>query len=289
MKNILFYGGASLLSSMWINYWHSRYNLFLGLNNRWIEYDFAKSIRISNDMSKIQDTLFNNKIDVIINCAGITNVEECEENPDKAKIINGVLPGSLAKICSDLKIKLIHISTDHLYDGLSKMVDEDATLCPVNEYGKSKAYGDYQVIKNNNDALIIRTNFFGEGPAHKKSFSDRIIHSLINGQKIYLFDNVFYTPIHAFELADSVENLINIGTSGVINIACDERITKYDFGLMISNKFNLDKKLIKPIKIEYKKDLALRPKDMSLSNNKLKALIKKNRISINDQINFLTL
>lgn len=120
---------------------------------------------------------------------------------------------------------------------------------------------------------------------HIKNLS--IIHSLKNDRKIYLFDNVYYTPIHIFELADSVESLINLDTKGVINISCDERITKYDFGMMIAKKFQFNDKLIEPIKIEDKKDLTIRPKDMSLSNRKLKALLRKPQISIIDQINFL--
>tara|TARA_B100000963_G_C22638367_1_gene678942 strand:- start:959 stop:1834 length:876 start_codon:yes stop_codon:yes gene_type:complete len=287
MKNILFYGGASLLSNMWLNYWNLKYNIFLGLNKRWIEFNFAKSIKISNDKSETKDILSNNNIDTIINCAGITNVEECEQNPDQAKKINGFLPADLAEVCLDLNIKLIHISTDHLYDGLNKMVDENDPLCPLNVYGESKAFGDNQVLKNNDRALIIRTNFFGDGPTYKKSFSDKIIHSLKNDRKIYLFDNVYYTPIHIFELADSVESLINLDIKGVINISCDERITKYDFGMMIAKKLQFNDKLIEPIKIEDKKDLTIRPKDMSLSNRKLKTLLRKPQISIIDQINFL--
>ena len=135
--------------------------------------------------------------------------------------------------------------------------------------------------------MIIRTNFFGSGPIYKPSFSDKIISSLKNNQKIYLFSDVFYTPIHVHKLANYILELVNMNSKGIFNVCSNNRISKFDFGIMIAESMKKDKNLIVPIKIETKTDLTLRPKDMSLSNKKLKKIINRDLETLKDQIKLL--
>ena len=284
MKNILFYGGASLLSNIWSRYWKDKFNIFIGLNKKWIEIEGIHSIQLKKNVNQLGQLIIENKIDTLVNCVGLTNVEDCEKNKDLAFYLNGYLPGEIAKITSNLNVKLIHISTDHLFDGKSKNKEEKDIVNPLNIYAKSKLVGENEVLKKDSSALVIRTNFFGNGPSYKLSFSDKIISSLIKKQKIHLFSNVYYTPIHVNELADMVCNLIQYNKKGIYNISSNERITKYDFGILISKYMNEDKELIVPIKIEEKIDLVIRPKDMSLNNKKIKDSINMNIKTINDQV-----
>ena len=284
MTNILFYGGASLLSNIWSRYWKDNFNIFIGLNKRWIEIEGVKSLQLKSNINDLDEIITKHKIDIVINCVGLTNVEECEKNSDLAFYLNGYLPGEIAKITSNTSAKLIHISTDHLFDGKSKENQEDDLVKPLNTYAKSKLLGENEVFKNDSSALIIRTNFFGKGPLYKPSFSDKIISSLINKKQIYLFNNVYYTPIHVNELADGVLKLIEYNREGIFNISSNERMTKYDFGLLIAKTMNENKDLIIPISIEEKTDLILRPNDMSLNNSKFLDSTKMTIKSINDQV-----
>ena len=260
MKNILFYGGASLLSNIWCNYWKDKFNIYLALNRKWIEIKGTTSIQLSHNVNNLDIILKKYKIDVVINCTGFTNVEECELNKDLAYYLNGYLPGKIAKITSNLKIKLIHISTDHLFDGKQIKYSEKDNLNPLNTYGKSKALGEQEVIINDKKALIVRANFFGNGPSYKPSFSDAIASYLILDKNIELFSNVYYTPIHVNQLADIVLNLIQIDANGIFNISSNERITKYDFGLMIAKKMKKNEDLIIPIEIEKKNEFNYKAK-----------------------------
>jgi dTDP-4-dehydrorhamnose reductase len=270
MKRVLFYGGASLLSNIWSRYWKNNFDVYIGLHKKWIEIEGIKSIQLSEEINDLGNLLKQYKIDIIVNCAGLTNVEECEKNTDLAHYLNGYLPGEIARIAYNTKVKLIHISTDHLFNGKEKKANEKCILQPINTYAKSKAIGDNVVLENNTSALVIRTNFFGNGPSYKLSFSDKIITALNKNEKIFLFNNVFYTPIHVHQLADCALELIERDSKGVYNICSNERISKFDFGIMIAEKLKKDKALIIPIEIEKKTDLTLRPKDMSLSNEKFK-------------------
>ncbi len=287
MKNILFYGGASLLANIWSRYWKDQYNIYLGLHKKWIEIEGTTSVNIGKNIKELENIIIDYKIDIVINCAGLTNVEECEIKSDKAYYLNGYLPGEIAKITSKFNIKFIHISTDHLFNGDKEKENENSPVVPLNIYAKSKSIGDQEVLKNDKSSLVIRTNFFGTGPVYKPSFSDKIISSLKNSQTIQLFSNVFYTPIHVHSLANYTLELIKLDSRGVFNICSNDRISKFDFGIMIAEVMRMDKSLITPIKIEAKTSLTIRPKDMSLSNEKLKNLIKRDIDPLLSQINLL--
>jgi len=283
MKNILFFGGASLLSNIWARYWRTKYRVFVGINKRKITIEGTKSIDLQR-LDNLKEILLNNKITHIINCAGLTSVEECQENPELAYSLNGDLPGYIAKITSDLNIKFIQISTDHLFDGEKKNYSEQSTPSPLNIYSKSKLDGEKKTLFNNSNSLIIRTNFFGNGPAYRHSFSDRIINDLTDNKNIYLFEDVYYTPISVNILADCVEKLMGKELKGIYNVVGNERITKYDFGLKIADLIKVDRKQIVPISINQKKDLVIRPKDMSLDNERLLGSIKYTIPELSNQL-----
>lgn len=288
MKNILFYGGSSLLSNLLSQYWKNQYNIYLGLNMKWIEIPGTQSIQLNhNKIKDLETIIIDNKIDVIINLSGYTNVEDCEINHDLAYYLNGYLPGELSKVSSKLNTKLVHISTDHIFDGNDQFYSEESHPEPLNIYAKSKLLGEKEVLKNNKEAIVIRTNFFGNGPSYRPSFSDKIISYLNINKQIELFDDVYYSPVHAYELADCIFKLIKINAQGVFNICSSERVSKYEFGLMIANYMNKSEDLIKPIKIASKKELVIRPKDMSLSNKKYEKLTKVKIDNLSNQLKYL--
>lgn len=288
-NNVLFYGGSSLLAHMWVNALKTKNNKFLTQHVQDIKIKECKILNVDYEISekKLISIIKENKIKVLINCVGLTNVEKCEKNNDIAKYLNSIVPQILAKICKSCKIKFVHISTDHLFDGGKSFYEEIEIPNPVNVYAKSKYIGERNVLNINKESLIIRTNFFGDGPKHKSSFSDTIINSLRDKKHISLFTDVFYTPIHIFELVRACEKLVKGKHIGIYNIVSTERISKYDFGIMIAKKFNFAENLILKCKISERFDLKKRPNDMSLSNKKICSTLNLNIIPIEEQIGFL--
>ena len=268
MKNkILFLGGSSLLAYSWCNELIDKDHAIIGIHNRSSELDGFKTISIN--FNNLENQLRKLDIETVINCIGYTNIENCEINPEKANEINVELPSLISKVCKSLSIKLIHISTDHLFDGKTISNDENSKTNPLNNYAKSKLEGEKQVLKHNEDALIIRTNFFGWGPTYKKSFSDFIISSLENNTQISLFSDVNYNPILVSELADAVNKLIDKKCVGIYNVVSKETISKLDFGHLLAKEFNLDDKLIQASMLSSRKELVDRPLNMTLSIKKL--------------------
>lgn len=273
MKNVLFFGGSSLLATMWSNHWKEKFNIFLTQHHQEIEDNEIQIIRLKEiSQSTVKTALSNYKIDIIINCIGLTSVELCEANPIKANFLNAEVPLILAKICHKEKISLVHISTDHLFDGLIELRTEIDKPSPLNQYAKTKLKGDENVISNNPDSLIIRTNFFGFGPKYKSSFSDVIIQALLNKKKIDLFEDVFFTPIYIQELVKVVYQLLTKKQKGIFNVVSNEKISKYEFGILIADCMDISKSLILRGSLSSRNDLVIRPKDMSLSNIKVRSI-----------------
>jgi dTDP-4-dehydrorhamnose reductase len=287
-KKILITGGSGLLALNSALYLRNDYDIYLGLHNRMISLDGVMTCKLNlENESELEKTLSIIKPDIIINAAGMTNVEECESKPEEALKINSIIPGVLARISKKIGIYFIHISTDHLFNGTKSLVTEIEETCPLNTYGKSKELGEKEVLINNSDALILRTNFFGWGTQYRKSFSDTIISSLRNNKKIILFDDVYYTPILILNLVEVIKELIKNKISGIYNLVSSERITKFDFGVLISKIFNLDTNLIVRGTLSYETQLVKRPLDMSLSNQKLNALLNIKIPTLEKQITFL--
>jgi len=267
---ILITGGSGLLALNWAVVTRSEHEVVLGLHSRKISLSdvYSKVLNLGS-VEELAVHFDSVNPDLVVHTAGMTNVETCETNKELACYTNINLAVNVARVCRSQKRKLVHISTDHLFSGDSPNADESAEIKPQNVYAFTKAEAEKKVCENCPDALIVRTNFFGWGTSYRKSFSDVILESLRAGKEIFLFKDVFYTPILIETLVNSVHELINSGYMGIINIVGSDRITKYQFGLMLADCFRLDSSLIKPGLLREKTCLVKRPFDMSLSNKKL--------------------
>jgi dTDP-4-dehydrorhamnose reductase len=287
-KKILITGGTGLLGVNWAYSNFKKHKIILGFNNRRVSLENCHSYKV--DFKTFEKTIFtinNIKPDIIVNSIGMTNIENCETFPDIAKLSNEIIPSNIAKACNQLNIPLVHISTDHLFDGNKTLVSEDEKLKPINEYAKSKARGELKVTKQYPKAIIIRTNFFGWGTFYRQSFSDFIISNLRSKRSITLFGNVYFNPIIIEKLIENIYQLLDINERGTYNIVCNDRLSKYAFGIKIAEKFNLNMDLIKLGNIKNIQTLVLRPLDMTLSNKKISTILNKSIGTSNDQIDEL--
>lgn len=272
--NILITGGTGLLGTHLALFLRDKYKVTIVKNLKNTLIDGINSIAI--DFFSISDVVKNIETvdpDLIINCAGITNVDLCEKNPRLAHFVNGEIPKVLSKIAYQKSIKFIHISTDHLFDGFSSFYTETSSLAPLNEYAKSKKLGEENVLLENLDALILRTNFMGWGTSSRVSFSDWVIRGLKLSEKRFLATDIFITPLLIEHFIVELLQLIAANASGVYNLCGNDRISKFDLGLLLAKKFNLNQELIVPTSLKALNLYANRPCDMSLSNKKVCAIL----------------
>ena len=271
MKTIII-GGSGLFGLNWAINQFQTDEIILLLHNKYVEFNGVKSIKIDyNNYKTLEENIKSLEPDLIINAAAITNVDFCESNVILTYEANVQLAFDLAKIACKFNTKFLHISTDHLFDGVNEIYFENDIPNPLNQYAKSKAEAEAKVLSIYKKSLIIRTNFFCWGPIYRKTFSENIVESLRNNQTLQLFSDVFYTPIEVSELIESILYLLNNNINGIYNISSSMKISKYDFGILIAKHFDLDHNLIKSDSINNRKNLVLRPNNMSLSNQKIKS------------------
>ena len=255
MKKIFIAGGSGLLG-------HNSSIYLSNLGYKIYSTSFSKAILDKNntnsyiiDLCNYNQSLFLlNKIqpDLIMNFAGLTNVEECEKNPKLAGRMNVDISSNLSKISSKLKIPFLQMSTDHLFNNKNDIHSEDDIPSPINIYSKTKLESEKVSLIENEKTLVVRANFFCSSTKHKLSFIDWVNSRLINNTEIELFDDVYFTPILFSFMLDYILILIKKNHYGIINICSNEKISKYEFGCLLSNFLNLNNSLIKPISIKKK-------------------------------------
>ncbi len=284
-KKVLITGGSGLLATNWAISIRDKFLVVLSLHNRviyipGIDFDIIPLYSVN----AITKAFLKHKPDIVINTAGLTNVESCEKYPKLAKEVNTDTAENIAIVCNKLNIKLVHISTDHLFSGKRRMMTENDCTNPQNMYAITKYEAELKVQDNCQNALIIRTNFYGWGPKYRSSFSDIIINSLQSEKKIILFNDVFYTPILIETLVLAVHELLDMKESGVFNIVSGKRISKFEFGVKIAKCFSFNLSLIERGYLKDNIKLVNRPPDMSLSNKKVCKKLGRGMATIEEDI-----
>lgn len=230
----------------------------------------VESIKLDLTSGQSDDGVFPTiRPDVIVHTAGLTNVEGCEADPAQAFQLNVGAAERVARIAKASGARLVHISTDHLFDGRRPWRTETDTPTPMNNYARTKCQAEQVVMETCPDALIIRCNFFGWGTRVRTSFSDWILRSLEQRQELRMFDDVFFTPMLINDLIDVIIELVARGSAGIFNVVGGERLTKYAFALKAAEMFGHSAERIRATSIDEVVFKARRPKDMSLSSLKL--------------------
>lgn len=267
-------GGSGLLALNWAACFGTEHDITLALHRRVVNTDLASVMPADlSQVSGIRRFLQISRPDVLIHTAAMTHVDHCEAQPDLAARVNTDLARDVAHACVAEGVRMVLISTDHLFDGSTALLDETAPVHPINVYARTKVAAEHAVQDILPSALILRTNFFGWGPSYRHSFSDMVIGQIRAGKSVSLFTDTFVTPILAKDLGCAILDLLALDQSGVFNLVGDTRISKHGFGLMLAQQFGLPAQLIQASRLSDRRDLVARPLDMSLSNAKARAIL----------------
>ena len=274
MAVILITGGSGLLAINWAIQRRNTDQVHCLMHHRMINIDGVTSHAADLlDLKATRALVEEIAPDIIVHTAGLTNVNECELDPEKSRIANFQTAENVARICAALSIKLVHISTDHLFDGSTALASETHPVAPQNNYARHKYEAEQAVTAHHQDALVIRTTFFGWGPHYRRSFSDNILDMLENEGDLHMFDDVFFTPLSTRRLIDLTHRVIDLGYSGILNICGGERISKYEFSVKLAKVFGHDPDFIQPVQAGRRRSHVRRPQDLSLSSSRMNELL----------------
>ncbi len=222
------------------------------------------------DPGTVDRVLDETRPEWLIHCAALANLEACEADPALARCLNADLPGDLAAACARRGIRLVHISTDSVFDGMKEdTYTETDTPNPPGVYSATKLAGEQNVLSANPEAAIARVNFFGWSLGGKRSISEFFFNNLSVGRQCNGFTDIWFCPIFVGDLADTLLWMLEKGLSGLYHAVGSDALTKYDFGIRLARRFGFYETLITPISIEQSGLTAKRSPTLRLSVHKL--------------------
>jgi dTDP-4-dehydrorhamnose reductase len=231
------------------------------------------------DKIMLKDIISSISPDVIINLAALTNVDFCESNPEIAKEVNTNGVQNLVDVFSG---KIIHLSTDYVFDGLKGPYKEEDQINPISVYGKTK-YDAEKIVLDKNNNLVLRANVLYDMLWNNKaSFLNWVVNNLKNKNSIQVVNDQFNNPTWTESIAEILVNCLNKNMSGLYHWGDQDYLSRYDFAIKIAESYNLKSDLIKQISTSQLKQMAPRPLNGGLDQSKLKKYLNITPPSIND-------
>lgn len=240
MKRVMITGASGQLGKALYKYLvgNQKYELFLTRFSN-PEGDIAQ-LDIA-DQAAVDAYVDEIKPDIIVNCAAMTAVDLCESEQDKAYRINALGPKYLAQAAERSGARLVHISTDYVFDGKSDRpyTEEDAPN-PINVYGKSKLAGEEYVRQFCSRHFILRVAWlYGEG----KNFVKTMLNLARNNNVIRVVADQFGSPTSAYEVARLIAYLMETDKYGTYHASCEGYTSWYDFAVTIFEEAKIEAEL----------------------------------------------
>lgn len=207
----------------------------LSANYPQFEWVFADRTQVSLDnLEMLPSQLEAIRPDIILNCGAYTAVDKAETEQELADVVNHLAVAVIAQYANDNKAKLIHISTDYVFDGTSSVaLTEEAATQPINVYGATKRAGELACLQANPDAIIIRTSWvystFGNNfvKTMQRLMQERDSISVVNDQ--------IGSPTNAADLAQAILAIVTAPQwiPGIYNYSNEGAISWYEFAVAI--------------------------------------------------------
>lgn len=199
-----------------------------------VEYQLLPTDIEEVDITKIDEVtqfVYVNRPDVVINCAGLTDVQECENNVDEAYRVNAIGVRNVALAANEVNAKVIQISTDDVFDKESRVpYNEFDNVHPRTIYGKSKEAGEKILTQLLNRFVIIRSSWiYGIG----RDFVDEVLRNVGQGKTMEVPNNQYAAPTSAKELAKVIRYFIDNEEYGLYHVVCPGSCSRYEFARTI--------------------------------------------------------
>jgi dTDP-4-dehydrorhamnose reductase len=200
--------------------------------------------------------------DVVVNCAAVSDVTECDEDRNRAWAVNARAVRTLAKQCRSVGARLIQLSTDFVFNGKRGPYEEDARPDPVNYYGRTKLAGENALREFDFlDWAVVRTVLL-YGTAKDLSRSNVVlwmIDRLSEGKPLRVVDDQWRTPTYVRDLADGIVRLIDRDRTGIYHMSGREMVTIHELARTVADVLGYDPSPIEPVSSDYFEDAVDRP------------------------------
>lgn len=231
---------------------------FVSYGSKYLKLDVTNKEDVKNAVKKYQPN-------IILNCAAFTDVDKCETERELCWKLNVDAVKNLIIASRINDAKIIHYSTDYVFDGKHGPYDETATPNPISFYGRSKLASENALITSGADYAIIRTMvLYGNGVYIKPNFALWLINKLVSKEQISIVDDMYGNSTISDDLAYGSLKLIEKNCKGIYNIAGRDIESRYEFTMKLCEVFKFDKSLVKKIKTKDLNQPAPRPLNSGL-------------------------
>lgn len=229
----------------------------------------VQELDICNEQA-VQNFVAENEIDVIVNCAAYTAVDNAEDNPELCDRLNNVAPGYLACAAQRRGAAMIQVSTDYVFDGTAHVpYTEEVPTCPNSVYGSTKLAGEQNVLKHCERAMVIRTAWLYS--IYGNNFVKTMIRLGRERDTLGVIFDQIGTPTYANDLARAIYVAINKGVVRGIYHFSDEGVCSwYDFTVAIHRLAGITSCRVKPLHTAEYPSRAARPHYSVLDKTKIK-------------------
>ncbi|PXA05683.1 NAD(P)-dependent oxidoreductase [Coraliomargarita sinensis] len=230
--------------------------------------------------------------DAIVNCAAISNPASVEADPKLAEKINVALPRHLAQLSNHLGARLIHISTDMVFDGRAEEPYRSTDMpAPTNLYGQTKLMAEREVLEHNpEDPVVLRIPILmGNSPGGRRSVHEKLISAIQAGERPRLFCDEIRQPTSAENVAEVMLELSERrDLHGIFHWAGSETVSRYEMGQRILRHFGLDLDTIESVSQKDTPGQADRPSHLTFNLHPLISKIKTQPLNFEEQLEELT-
>ena len=217
----------------------------------------------------VQRLLDQTQPDWVIHCAAQAVVDACEKDPEQARQMNSEVPRLLARDVARGGARLLHVSTDAVFDGLRGEYSESDQPNPLSVYARTKLAGEVAVAEENPGALIARVNLFGWSASRQRSLAEFFFNHLSAGKTCMGFTDVFFCPMLANDLGWLMLEMLNAGLGGLYHAEGSECISKYEFGCRVARQFGFAEALVIPTSVQDSGLAAARSPNLTLRTDRL--------------------
>lgn len=221
--------------------------------------------------------------DIIVNSAAYTNVDKAESEAELATLVNATSPGRMAEAAAEIGARLIHISTDYVFDGEKpEPYLEDDPTSPINVYGRSKLEGEEAIAATSADYLVLRTSWVHS--ASHSNFAGKILDAAAQRDELKVIDDQTGCPTSARLIAEMIGRIIGLGNSGrplpsgIYHLVTEGETSRYAYARFVIEEARrlgarLKAERIVPVPSSAFPTPATRPRNSHLSTHKLRSAL----------------
>lgn len=211
--------------------------------------------------------------DIVLHAAAVSGHEQVDTDRAQAEAVNVHATSAIAQACDFVGARMIYISTDAVFSGATGGYREEDPPEPFSWYGETKLRGEQAVRDALADHLVVRTNFFGWSRSGRASVLEFFVNSLRAGTGVRGYPDFVVTSIYAQALLQTIWELNELAATGTVHVASSDARSKYEFGMLVAERFGLDSGLIARLGPDPDAHTTSRARDLSLSTARAASLL----------------